>query len=138
VYIGQNIDPRILKKFIQTNNMTRPKTIFLDIDGTLVSHLGSIEKQFTESLQLLPGTLEKLSEWDRKGYNIILTTGRRESTRKRTEEQLAEKGIYYDQLIMGIGGGTRILINDKKPDRDDETAISLSLKRNEGISEVYI
>ena len=138
MYIGQNIDPRILKKFIQTNNMTRPKTIFLDIDGTLVSHLGSIEKQFTESLQLLPGTLEKLSEWDRKGYNIILTTGRRESTRKRTEEQLAEKGIYYDQLIMGIGGGTRILINDKKPDRDDETAISLSLKRNEGISEVYI
>jgi hypothetical protein len=138
VYIGQNIDPRILKKFIQTNNMTRPKTIFLDIDGTLVSHLGSIEKQFTESLQLLPGTLEKLSEWDRKGYNIILTTGRRESTRKRTEEQLTEKGIYYDQLIMGIGGGTRILINDKKPDSDDETAISLSLKRNEGISEVYI
>lgn len=118
--------------------MTRPKTIFLDIDGTLVSHLGSIEKQFTESLQLLPGTLEKLSEWDRKGYNIILTTGRRESTRKRTEEQLAEKGIYYDQLIMGIGGGTRVLINDKKPDSDHETAISLSLKRNEGISKVYI
>lgn len=118
--------------------MNRPKTIFLDIDGTLVAHKGSIERQFTESLELLPGTLEKLSEWDRKGYNIILTTGRRESTRKRTEEQLAEKGIYYDQLIMGIGGGTRVLINDKKPDSDHETSISLSLKRNEGISEVYI
>ena len=39
---------------------------------------------------------------------------------------------------MGIGGGTRVLINDKKPDSDHETAISLSLKRNEGISKVYI
>ena len=118
--------------------MNRPKTIFLDIDGTLVVHKGSIERQFIENLELLPGTLEKLSEWDRKGYNIILTTGRRESTRKRTEQQLAEKGIYYDQLIMGIGGGTRVLINDRKPDSDHDTAISINLTRNFGISKVYV
>jgi hydroxymethylpyrimidine pyrophosphatase-like HAD family hydrolase len=118
--------------------MNRPKTLFVDIDGTLVAHYGTIEKQFTKSLDLLPGTLEKFSEWDRKGYNIILTTGRRESTRKRTEEQLAELGIYYDQLIMGVGGGTRVLINDKKPDSDHDTAIAINLTRNVGISEVYI
>lgn len=118
--------------------MHRPKTIFLDIDGTLVAHKGSIERQFIENLELLPGTLEKLSEWDRKGYNIILTTGRRESTRKRTEEQLAEKGIYYDQLIMGLGGGIRVLINDKKPNSEEDTAICFNLQRNSGVKDVSI
>jgi histidinol phosphatase-like enzyme len=118
--------------------MNRPKTIFLDIDGTLVAHKGSIERQFTKTLELLPGTLEKLSEWDRKGYNIILTTGRRESTRKRTEEQLSELGLYYDQLIMGIGGGERILINDRKPFCSQDTAIAINLKRNTGIQNIEI
>lgn len=118
--------------------MNRPKTIFLDIDGTLVEHLGNIEKQCMQELKLLPGTLEKLSEWDRKGYNIILTTGRREGSRRRTEEQLEKLGIVYDKLIMGIGGGARVLINDLKPDRDDNTAIAINLKRNLGIKDVNI
>ena len=68
----------------------RPKTIFCDIDGTLVKH--SFPTNNTDSLKtlkLLPGTIGKISEWDAKGYNIILTTGRRESMRKATEEQLA-------------------------------------------------
>ena len=118
--------------------MNRPKTIFLDIDGTLVRHLGGLEKQVTQHLSLLPGTLEKLSEWDKKGYNIILTTGRRESSRKITEFQLEELGIFYDQLIMGIGGGTRVLINDLKPDKPDFTAIAINLKRNTGIGDIDI
>ena len=29
-----------------------------------------------------------------------------------TERHLSELGIFYDQLIMGVGGGQRILIND--------------------------
>lgn len=117
--------------------MDRPKTIFLDIDGTLVRHFGKIEKQFTERLELLDGVAEKLSEWDRKGYNIILTTGRRESTRLVTEKQLAELGIYYDKLIMGIGGGARVIINDKKLD-GTITAFSFNVERNEGISKIEI
>ena len=51
---------------------TRPVTIFCDIDGTLVKH-GSpfVATQPNFRMELLPGTLEKLEEWDRKGYNII-------------------------------------------------------------------
>jgi FMN phosphatase YigB (HAD superfamily) len=118
--------------------MNRPKTIFLDIDGTLVKHLGGLDRQFTKELELLPGALEKLVEWDRKGYNIILTTGRRESMRKRTEEQLAKLGLFYDQLIMGIGGGTRVIINDRKPNSSEDTAIGISLDRNTGILDIDI
>ena len=113
----------------------RPSTIFCDIDGTLVEHESPVTtSQSGYKMKLLEGTLEKLDEWDRRGYNIILVTGRRESMRKQTEKQLSDAGIIYDQLIMGIGGGRRYIINDRKPysrenyatpDRDWETRIIL-------------
>jgi hypothetical protein len=42
-------------------------------------------------------------------------------------------GINYDQLIMGFGGGDRILINDRKSDSDRDTAYAINLKRNKGL-----
>ena len=120
-------------------NKERPKTIFCDIDGTLIEHRPPEESAKKEYVpKLLPGTLEKLREWDIKGYNIILTTGRRESSRKVTEQQLSSLGIYYDYLIMGIGGGVRILINDKKPKNDEETCFAYSFERNKGIGDLQI
>jgi histidinol phosphatase-like enzyme len=117
---------------------TRPKTIICDIDGTLVKHeIPTKNTSPNKQLELLPGTVEKLSEWDAKGYNIILITGRRESMRKATEEQLARLGVFYDQLIMGIGGGDRILINDNKPD-GRETAFAINLERNKGINDIIL
>ena len=58
--------------------------------------------------------------------------------RKSTEIQLAEAGIMYDQLIMGIGGGVRVLINDTKPYGDFNTAEAINLNRNEGIKNIKI
>lgn len=123
---------------ISENMNERPKTIFLDIDGTLVKHSGIISDQFLKTPEIIKGTLEKLSEWDRKGYNIILTTGRREGVRDITVKQLSELGIFYDQLIMGIGGGERVVINDKKPNSQNNTATSINLIRNEGIKNIEI
>ena len=117
----------------------RPKTIFSDIDGTLVEHISPFKSTNpNHKMKLLPGTLEKLQDWDMKGYYIILTTGRKESMRKSTEIQLAEVGIMYDQLIMGIVGGIRVLINDTKPYGDFNTAESINLNRNEGIKNIKI
>lgn len=117
----------------------RPKTIFCDIDGTLVVHRPPNEtSQPSNEMELLHGTKEKLIEWDRLGYRIILTTGRKESMRTVTEKHLSECGIFYDQLIMGIGGGKRILINDRKLNSNEDYAIAINLKRNKGISEVNI
>ena len=120
-----------------------PKTIFCDIDGTLVVHPGSDDRNDslpkpTYKLRVLKDTLKKLWEWDAKGYRIILTTGRKESMRKVTEKQLWKAGIIYDQLIMGIGGGQRYLINDLKPGRDYDTAISINVERDTGIGDIEI
>ena len=117
----------------------RPVTIFCDIDGTLVMHeKPDIVSHPKHGMTLLNGTIEKLIEWDKLGYTIILTTGRKESMRKVTELQLSECGIFYDQLIMGIGGGKRVLINDRKPNKTEDYAISINLDRNKGISEIKI
>jgi len=115
----------------------RPKTIFIDIDGTLLFHFGYGILQ-TKNTQILPGVIDKFNEWDSKGYNIILTTGRRESERRFTEEQLQDVGIVYDQLIMGLGGGQRIVINDTKSNSDDVTALAICVIRNTGIINVEI
>lgn len=115
----------------------RPKTIFCDIDGTLVNHNKPTE-QYYNKLELLDGTLEKILEWDRLGYTIILTTGRKESLRKITKDQLDEAGIIYDQLIMGIGGGMRYLVNDRKPNSSIDYAHAINLNRNVGIKNLEI
>lgn len=122
--------------------MSKPKTIFCDLDGTLSYYpysadMGNydFDKQI---LKPLPGTLKKLWEWDKAGHVIILTTGRKEGMRESTEKQLRESGILYDKLIMGIGGGVRVLINDLKPSREEDTAIAINLKRDIGVKDVEI
>jgi len=120
-----------------------PKTIFCDIDGTLIRHpnhdgnerLYHIPKSDHEA-EALPGTLEKLWDWEAKGYNIILTTGRKESMRYATELQLRRVGIFWDHLIMGLGSGQRYLINDLEPETDVDTANAINLKRDAGIGTI--
>jgi len=116
----------------------RPKTILCDIDGVLFEHCGDITKQHLVEPKLLPGVIEQIKKWDIKGYKIILVTGRRESVRKETEVQLSKAGILYDQLVMGVTGGVRVLINDRKPNGTDDTAVSVNVIRNCGLEEVDI
>ena len=112
--------------------INRPKTIICDIDGTLIKHHGSLTKQMQCDPEILPGTIEKISEWDSKGYHIILITGRKESMRKITEQQLSSLGIVYDKLVMGVTSGERILINDNKP-TGEKTAFAICVERNIGL-----
>ena len=111
------------------------KTIFCDIDGCLIEH----QDTYTNEAVLLQGTLEKIKEWDRLGHKLILTTGRRESARKKTEKQLRDAGISYDQLVMGLGPNQRIIINDLKPGNPEiPTAVAINLLRNDGIKNVKL
>ncbi len=121
--------------------INRKKTVICDIDGTLIGHYTKPFDVFKADPVLLPGVRDRMNEWDLKCYNIILLTGRKESMRKQTEAQLADLGIFYDQLVMGVGGGQRILINDLKPDPSDPanpTAIAINIERNKGLKGVEI
>ena len=116
----------------------KPKTIICDIDGVLIKHKNEGLSKQLGYVDLLEDTISKMTEWDAKGYNIILITGRRESLRNKTEQQLLMYDIFYDQLIMGVGGGDRIVINDRKPNSKRDTAYSINLNRNEGVNDVEI
>ena len=109
------------------------KIVFLDIDGCIVKHHGGSSSALPFwTTEVLPGVRAKLDEWEVAGHQIIITTGRKESYRKFTENQLFECGIAYDQLIMGLGRGERVLINDKKVDGTN-TARAICIDRNDGI-----
>lgn len=116
-------------------------TLFLDIDGTLIPHNKPVSQQHVDGdypTEALPGVVAKLQEWESKGYKIILTTGRRSCWRDFTEKQLMKMGIWYDQLIMDLGSGPRVLVNDLKPHREGNTASAINLPRNKGVGDLEI
>ena len=88
----------------------KPKTIICDIDGVLLEHRNQgLSSQLNASP--LKGTIEK---------------------------QLLMYDIFYDKLIMGVGGGDRVVINDRKPNSERDTAYSINLYRNEGVEDVKL
>ena len=118
----------------------KPKTILCDLDGTLTKHPGdsTLIQNPEYELEVLPGVKEFLYTVDFNSYHLIITTGRKESAREATVKQLQRAGILYDQLIMGFGGGDRILINDRKGGSVEDTAFAINLTRNEGVENVKI
>jgi len=118
----------------------KSKTIFCDLDGTLVKHCGDpcLVTNPNYELEVLPGTHDKLRKWDSKGYHIIITTGRKPSCKEATKKQLQRAGIFYNQLVMGFGGAVRYIINDRKPNSDEDTTFAINIERNKGIKDVEL
>ena len=114
----------------------KPKTIFCDIDGTILKHLHSISLVLSENSILLDGVKKKFDQWDSTGHRIILVTARKESTREYTEQQLKSLGIAWDQLIMGVTNGPRVLINDKLCNEDHNRAISVNVITDDGFDNI--
>jgi len=118
------------------------KTIFLDIDGTIFYQSDRCDEVYRTQPGLIKGSAKKCWQWHQKGYNIILTTGRPESSRKWCEQALAHHNIVYDQLIMSLKPWPRYLINNDRwrpsDQRDDLTAFANTIPTNHGISDLDI
>lgn len=65
-----------------------------------------------------------------------MTTGRTESMREITEAQLRSAGLFWDYLLMGIGAGERILVNDMSPKHNEPKAIAINLVRDSGFANI--
>jgi dTDP-glucose pyrophosphorylase len=114
----------------------KPKTIFCDIDGTLIQHQHSISEALRVEPKLLQGVREKLNQWDSQGHTIVLVTARKESTRAATVAQLEFLGIAYDQLLMGVTSGNRVLVNDKLSESDNDRALAVNVVTDQGFDSV--
>ena len=114
--------------------MQKRSTVFCDIDGTILVYR-KFEDVETVAASLTPDAL-KLNDWADLGHHIILTTARPEYMRAKTESELATLGIKWDMLIMEIGRGPRILINDEEPNGTSPKAIAFSIERDSGLSNI--
>lgn len=114
------------------------KTIFIDIDGTLV-HQVQFEEINPLTSRALPGVVETMNTWFKEGNHIVLTTARPESLRDLTIQEMDLLGIPFHQLVMGIGRAERILINNKSKERPHEIrAQAIQVEKNEGFENVTI
>ena len=130
--LGTPYDLSIYKGMTKEYFTEKPKTIFCDIDGTILKHAHRFSDINDDNLKVLPGVLEKFNEWDSIGHTIILCTARKESAREMTERHLKSLGICYDQLIMGLTSGQRVLINDKINNDCNDRAVGINLLTDRG------
>ncbi len=111
------------------------KTIFCDIDGTIVYH--KTIKDLDEILEsdgqiveeLLPGVKELWECFD--DDVIIITTARDIKYKNMTENIFKLNNLRYDQILFNLGTGPRVLINDT-PDIRVQKANAINVKRNGG------
>ena len=114
------------------------KTYFLDVDGTLVKHLNTVElddmlkEDAHKDEELLPGVLDL---WQRIMPEdcVIVTTARNERHRKITENIFKRHNLRFDLMIMDLPWGPRILINDT-PDIFWKKAVAINVKRDAGFA----
>jgi len=131
--------PEELKEYVGKHNeynIDKPKTIICDLDGTILKHQHSYSDVARNKPELVDGVREKFDEWDSKGHKIIIMTGRKECAREITERDLTRLGICWDQLVMNVGNGPRIIINDKLEDKSLDRAISVNIVVDSGFQDV--
>jgi hypothetical protein len=110
------------------------KTIFSDIDGTLIEQV-RFEDLDANVVNVLPGVAEKMNEWYEAGHYIVLTTARPDYLRLVTTLQMQKAGIRYHQLVMGIGREERILINNNsKGEPENARAMAVAVGRDAGFT----
>lgn len=110
----------------------KPRTLFIDIDGTIFKHhttLAEIERRPSE---LLPGSKEYIDRHYEAGDMIVLTTARPDYMFALTIQQLSKHQIKYHKLVMGLTSGYRLLINDSKGENHN-TCGAVCVTRDKGI-----
>lgn len=134
--LGTPYDVAIYEARVREYQTEKPRTLFLDLDGSILQHQHRFSEIGSAAPTLLPGVLEKINHWDSVGHRIILCTARKESARALTERQLEVLGVPYDHLLMGLTSGPRILVNDKLTDAAPDRAAAVNLLTNKGFGDV--
>ena len=107
------------------------KTLFIDIDGTLVLNSGEYSKKKWGETDQIKKNVDFLKDLYKTGtIQIILTTARKKKYEKQTIEQLKKFEIPYDNIIFDLFHCKRFLINDYAETNPYPSAIAINLSRN--------
>ena len=105
-------------------------TVFCDLDGTIINH--EANGTYDNKELLLDGVKNKLNLLKKKG-KIVITTAR--NKKDMIEKILKRLKIPYDEIIVGLNSGPRLLINDIKPSMPfNIMAKSYNIIRNTGMN----
>lgn len=111
------------------------KTYFIDIDGTIFPHMSAKELdavyKTNHETEILPGVVEYWQTFTEDDI-IVISTARPGKYRHYTERNLRLFNLRYDYLLMDIGTGPRILINDVTEDEPIK-AIAHNIPRDGGL-----
>jgi hypothetical protein len=120
------------------NKVIKNPTLFVDIDGTLVKY-----RKFSELAEstLIPiqDVIDYVNNHHDNGSVVVITTARPDSYRLFTKQELDTLGVRYSQLIMEMGRGTRVILNDIDPENPElPRAIGINLERDGGLKDITI
>lgn len=107
-------------------------TFFVDIDGTLVQYRKFSELS-TAVLTPIQEVIDTVNKYYDEGAIIIITTARPNTYELFTKQELEKLGVKYHQLVMDLGRGTRVILNDKDPENPElPRALGINLNRDQG------
>jgi hypothetical protein len=107
------------------------KTLFVDIDGTLVTNSSIQFPPYVGSGSPLTNNIECLRNLHNEGkIYIVLTTSRPEFLRDTTVEEMKRHNMPYDQLVMGLPHCNRIVINDFAKSNTYPSCGAINITRN--------
>ena len=113
--------------------MIKHPTYFVDIDGTLIKYR-PFDQIETVAPEAITSVLDLIKSKYEEGAHIVITTARPSELELFTKQELEKIGVNYHQLVMGIGRGTRYIINDKDPQAPEvDRAVGINLIRNQGL-----
>ena len=114
------------------------KTIFCDIDGTLVTNTSHQFPPFIGEGNPLQGNINYLRKlFDSERVYIVLTTSRPENYRQITIDELKYKGIPYHNLLMGLPHSQRVIVNDFADSNPFPSCVAINIARNSEDLEKY-
>lgn len=107
------------------------KTLFVDIDGTLMKNSGQYFLPTWGTTAPLTKNVDHLNKMHATGrVRIILVTSRLEKFRDATVKQLEQYGVKYDQILHGMLHASRVVINDYAPTNPYPSAECVNISRN--------
>jgi hypothetical protein len=115
------------------------KTLFVDIDGTLFENSSAYLTPYIGDTTPLIENVNYLKDLiSTQRVELILTTSRPEEYRDITNKQLAEIGLVYKELIMGLQHSKRIIINDFSNTNPYKTCEAINIPRNSDNLKQYL
>ena len=115
------------------------KTLFVDLDGTLVESSGKYTKPYWGETDGIKENIDFLNRlYDTGKVYVIITTARSSSARDVTIKQLEREGIKYDNIIFDLFHANRTLINDYGTSNPYPTCDAVNIVRNSNELERFL